>query len=185
MPALAAAEAAHGDTGEEVPARRGEPADRRHVRIIAATNKSLEEEVAAGRFRKDLFFRFSVFPIRVPPLRERSEDIPILADFFLRRFARKCGKEVGPLSADDVSALCAYDWPGTCGTGEFHRARRHPGGGGPRRDRGDAGGSAADPAEDGERLLPPGPPVPQCEGARGIRVRKAVHRDTLRRAEGS
>ena len=82
------------------------------VRIIAATNKSLEEEVAAGRFRKDLFFRLSVFPIRVPPLRKRPEDLPVLADFFLRRFARKCGKVIGPLSADDVSALRAYDWPG-------------------------------------------------------------------------
>ncbi len=82
------------------------------VRIMAATNKSLEEEVAAGRFRKDLFFRLSVYPLRVPPLRERSEDIPILADFFLRRFARKCGKELAPLSESDISALCAYDWPG-------------------------------------------------------------------------
>ena len=82
------------------------------VRIIAATNKSLEEEVAAGRFRKDLFFRLSVFPIRVPPLRERPEDLPVLADFFLRRFARKCGKEIGPLSEDDIFALRAYDWPG-------------------------------------------------------------------------
>src|SRR3970282_21791 len=67
---------------------------------------------AAGRFRKDLFFRLSVFPIRVPPLRERPEDIPVLADFFLRRFARKCGKEYGSLSPDDISALRAYDWPG-------------------------------------------------------------------------
>jgi two-component system response regulator HydG len=82
------------------------------VRIIAATNKSLEEEVAAGRFRKDLFFRLSVYPIRVPPLRERPEDIPVLADFFLRRFSRKCGKEIAPLTADDLSALRAYDWPG-------------------------------------------------------------------------
>jgi len=82
------------------------------VRIIAATNKSLEEEVAAGRFRKDLFFRLSVYPLRVPPLRERLEDIPVLADFFLRRFARKCGKEIGALSAGDVESLRAYDWPG-------------------------------------------------------------------------
>jgi DNA-binding NtrC family response regulator len=79
---------------------------------MASTNKDLEEEVAAGRFRKDLFFRLSVFPIRVPPLRERSEDLPILADFFLRRFARKCGKEIGPLSPEDISAFRAYDWPG-------------------------------------------------------------------------
>lgn len=82
------------------------------VRIIAATNKSLEDEVSAGRFRKDLFFRLSVYPIRVPPLRERPEDLPILAEFFLRRFARKCGKEIGPLSPEDVAALRGYDWPG-------------------------------------------------------------------------
>ncbi|MBI5904496.1 MAG: sigma-54-dependent Fis family transcriptional regulator [Deltaproteobacteria bacterium] len=82
------------------------------VRIIAATNKSLEEEVAAGRFRNDLFFRLSVYPLKVPPLRERAEDIPVLADFFLRRFARKCGKKIAQLSVADVDALRAYDWPG-------------------------------------------------------------------------
>jgi two-component system response regulator AtoC len=82
------------------------------VRIIAATNKSLEEEVSAGRFRKDLFFRLSVYPIRVPALRERSEDIPVLADLFLQRFARKCGKKIDRLAPADVAALRAYDWPG-------------------------------------------------------------------------
>lgn len=82
------------------------------VRIIAATNKSLEEEVAAGRFRKDLFFRLNVFPIRVPPLRERREDLPVLAEIFLHRFARKCGKPVDPLTPEGVSVLQSYDWPG-------------------------------------------------------------------------
>jgi DNA-binding NtrC family response regulator len=82
------------------------------VRIIAATNKSLEDEAEAGRFRRDLFFRLSVYPLKVPPLRERAEDIPVLADFFLRRFARKCGKKIAPFSAADVDALRAYDWPG-------------------------------------------------------------------------
>lgn len=82
------------------------------VRIIAATNKFLEEEVGAGRFRKDLFFRLNVFPIRVPPLRERREDIPVLAESFLHRFARKCGKRVAPLSAQAVAALQACEWPG-------------------------------------------------------------------------
>ncbi len=82
------------------------------VRIIAATNKSLEEEVSAARFRKDLFFRLSVYPIRVPPLRERPEDIPVLAEFFLQRFARKCGKKIDPPAPADIAALRAYDWPG-------------------------------------------------------------------------
>ena len=82
------------------------------VRIIAATNKSLEEEVAAGRFRKDLFFRLNVYPLRVPPLRERKEDIPVLGEIFLWRFARKCGKSVSALSPASIVALQACDWPG-------------------------------------------------------------------------
>jgi len=82
------------------------------VRIIAATNKSLEEEVAAGRFRKDLFFRLNVFPIRVPPLRERREDIPVLAEIFLHRFARKCGKSVDMPTPEGIALLQSYDWPG-------------------------------------------------------------------------
>ncbi len=82
------------------------------VRIIAATNKSLDDEVAAGRFRKDLFFRLNVFPLRVPPLRERKEDIPVIADQFLARFARKCGKRIAPLGAAGAAALKEYDWPG-------------------------------------------------------------------------
>ncbi|MBI5419318.1 MAG: sigma-54-dependent Fis family transcriptional regulator [Deltaproteobacteria bacterium] len=82
------------------------------VRIIAATNKSLEEEVAAGRFRKDLFFRLNVFPLRVPPLRERKEDIPVLAELFLRRFARKCGKRISRLSSRSALVLQSYEWPG-------------------------------------------------------------------------
>ncbi|HZW35387.1 MAG: sigma-54-dependent transcriptional regulator [Deltaproteobacteria bacterium] len=82
------------------------------VRIIAATNKSLEEEVAAGRFRKDLFFRLNVFPLRVPPLRERKEDIPVLAEIFLSRFARKCGKRIARITPGSVALLQAYEWPG-------------------------------------------------------------------------
>ncbi len=82
------------------------------VRIIAASNKALDDEVGAGRFRKDLFFRLNVFPLRVPPLRERREDIPVIAEQFLARFARKCGKRIAPLDAAAVAALCEYDWPG-------------------------------------------------------------------------
>jgi DNA-binding NtrC family response regulator len=82
------------------------------VRIIAATNKSLEEEVAAGRFRKDLFFRLNVFPLRVPPLRERKEDIPVLGELFLQRFARKCGKRISGIAPACIEALQACEWPG-------------------------------------------------------------------------
>ncbi len=82
------------------------------VRIIAATNKSLDDEVAAGRFRKDLFFRLNVFPLRVPSLRERKEDIPVIAGQFLARFARKCGKTIAPLGPAGIAALQQYDWPG-------------------------------------------------------------------------
>ena len=82
------------------------------VRIIAATNKDLEEEVGAGRFREDLYYRLSVFPIRVPPLRERKIDIPPLADLFLRRFAGRHGKDIQGISPRALGRLVSYDWPG-------------------------------------------------------------------------
>lgn len=82
------------------------------VRIIAATNRRLEDEVEAGRFRKDLFFRLNVFPIRVPPLRERKEDIPELASLFLRKYALKCGKKILGIAPDALRAMQDYDWPG-------------------------------------------------------------------------
>lgn len=82
------------------------------VRVIAATNRRLADEVAAGRFRSDLYYRLCVFPIAVPPLRERREDIPILARHFLRRLAREVGKPVGDLTADALDALMQYPFPG-------------------------------------------------------------------------
>lgn len=82
------------------------------VRIIAATNKTLEEEVAAGRFRKDLYFRLNVYPLRVPPLRERKEDIPILGEIFLLRYARKCGKRIRAISPGSIELLKSCEWPG-------------------------------------------------------------------------
>ncbi|MBK5260571.1 MAG: sigma-54-dependent Fis family transcriptional regulator [Thermoanaerobaculia bacterium] len=82
------------------------------VRVIAATNKNLESEIAAGGFRSDLFYRLNVIPIEVPPLRTRGNDIPLLADYFLRRFAAETGSRRKRLSAGASSKLRAYHWPG-------------------------------------------------------------------------
>jgi DNA-binding NtrC family response regulator len=82
------------------------------VRIICATNRGLAAEVKEGRFREDLFFRINVFPVTVPPLRARREDIEALADFFLQKFARELKKPSLRISAEARAALRAYDWPG-------------------------------------------------------------------------
>jgi two-component system nitrogen regulation response regulator NtrX len=82
------------------------------VRVIAATNKNLEEEIARGNFREDLFYRLNVIPFVVPPLRERVEDIPLLASYFLDEFAQQYGRKHKELSPAAVEALCAYNWPG-------------------------------------------------------------------------
>jgi two-component system response regulator PilR (NtrC family) len=82
------------------------------VRIIAATNKELEKEIAEGRFREDLFYRLSVIPIHLPPLRERREDIPLLARHFLDRFRKAMGKEIEGIDPEALRRLEAYDWPG-------------------------------------------------------------------------
>jgi transcriptional regulator with GAF, ATPase, and Fis domain len=83
-----------------------------NVRIVAATNRNLEQEVKRGRFREDLFYRLNVFPIRLPPLRERREDIPLLAAHFLQRYAEELGKHVGGFSQQTMELMVAYDWPG-------------------------------------------------------------------------
>src|SRR5438876_852915 len=82
------------------------------VRVIAAPHRDLAEAVRAGRFRADLFYRLNVFPIEVPPLRERRTDIPQLATFFVSRFARKFGKRVEAVSKETLDRLMAYPWPG-------------------------------------------------------------------------
>ena len=82
------------------------------VRIICATNRSLAGKVKEGRFREDLFFRINVFPVTVPPLRARREDIDALADFFLQKFARELKKPSLRISPEARQALRAYDWPG-------------------------------------------------------------------------
>ncbi len=82
------------------------------VRVIAATNRKLEKEVAEGRFRLDLYYRLNVFPIELPSLRERTEDIPALADHFIRYYNRKVGKKVTGLSDKVLQSIRAYHWPG-------------------------------------------------------------------------
>jgi len=82
------------------------------VRVIAATNRNLEEAVAARTFREDLFYRLNVFPITVPPLRERVEDIPVLVWSFVEEFARSFDKSVTAIAKDDMAALQRYAWPG-------------------------------------------------------------------------
>ena len=82
------------------------------VRLIAATNKDLRAMVREGTFREDLFYRLNVFPIRVPPLRERRDDIPALAQHFLARCNRELGKHIEGFSADALQVLRDYDWPG-------------------------------------------------------------------------
>jgi formate hydrogenlyase transcriptional activator len=82
------------------------------VRVIAATNRDLAAEVVARRFRADLFYRLAVFPVAVPPLRDRRSDVPALAAFFLRRFAAAHGRPVREINSQAVSALVSHDWPG-------------------------------------------------------------------------
>ena len=82
------------------------------VRIVATTNRNLEEEIAAGRFRKDLYYRLNVFPITVPPLRQRKEDIPLMVQAFVERYARKLGKQITSIPKETMKALQDYPWPG-------------------------------------------------------------------------
>jgi len=82
------------------------------VRVIAATNKDLEKEIAEGRFREDLYYRLSVIPIHLPPLRERREDIPLLARDFLGRFSKSMSKNIDGIEPEAMRRLEVYDWPG-------------------------------------------------------------------------
>jgi transcriptional regulator with GAF, ATPase, and Fis domain len=82
------------------------------VRIVAATNRNLEKEVKAGRFRSDLYYRLNVFPIHMPPLRERREDIASLANFFLSRYSNYTGRKVMGISLRVINELKNYSWPG-------------------------------------------------------------------------
>jgi formate hydrogenlyase transcriptional activator len=82
------------------------------VRIIAASNRNLEEEINSGRFREDLFYRLNVFPITIPPLRQRREDIPLLVNHFVAKFNKKMGKKIDSVSKETLSTLQEYHWPG-------------------------------------------------------------------------
>lgn len=82
------------------------------VRIIAATNKNLSEEVKKGNFRKDLYYRLNVLPLYIPPLRDRTEDIPLLTDYFMKRISKKLNKKIVALPEEYRQELLAYDWPG-------------------------------------------------------------------------
>ena len=116
------------------------------VRIIAATNKNLAQEVQQGRFREDLYYRLNVIEIRIPPLRERREDIPLLAEHFVQRISSELGKDISGISAAALKLLIAHDWAGnvrelenvieraivTCRNGmldeqDFSWLQRHPG----------------------------------------------------------
>ena len=85
---------------------------RADVRVIAATNRDLESAIESGKFRSDLFYRLNVFPIELPPLRKRSEDIPLLVTYFLNRYARKAGRHFTALDKKSLDLLEAYTWPG-------------------------------------------------------------------------
>ena len=82
------------------------------VRLITATNRDLQAAVTAGSFRQDLFYRLNVFPIAVPPLRDRAEDIPLLVEYFVGRYANATAKNIRHIGKDTLEALRAYRWPG-------------------------------------------------------------------------
>jgi DNA-binding NtrC family response regulator len=96
-------------TYERVGASESRRAD---VRVVATTNRDLQAEVAAGRFRQDLYFRLAVVPISVPPLRERAGDVPLLVQHFAMQAANRLGRHPCELAADALDLLCHYHWPG-------------------------------------------------------------------------
>lgn len=85
---------------------------RADVRVIAATNRDLESAIGSGAFRNDLYYRLNVFPIEIPPLRERGEDIPTLIEYFIRRYSRKAGKKIATIEKRTLDLLQSYAWPG-------------------------------------------------------------------------
>jgi formate hydrogenlyase transcriptional activator len=96
-------------TFERVGGNKLIPAD---VRVIAATNRDLAKAIAEGSFRRDLYYRLSVFPLQVPPLRERPADIPLLVEYLTQRYAVKMGKKITSVNRRTIDLLTSYDWPG-------------------------------------------------------------------------
>lgn len=94
---------------ERIGGRKTIPVD---VRLLAATNRDLAKMAAAGEFRKDLYYRLKVFPILLPPLRQRAEDIPLLVNYFVSKHARRMNKQIDTISRETMAALCAWSWPG-------------------------------------------------------------------------
>ena len=82
------------------------------VRIVAATNRDLKAMVAENKFRADLYYRLAVFPLNIPPLRERRDDIPVLTAYFVQKYSRRMGREIESVPAQAIEALIGYDWPG-------------------------------------------------------------------------
>jgi transcriptional regulator with GAF, ATPase, and Fis domain len=96
-------------TFERVGGTRPIPVD---VRVIAATNRDLDEAIAENAFRLDLYYRLSVFPIQLPPLRERAQDIPLLVEYLTQKYAAKAGKRISAIGRRTIDLLTAYEWPG-------------------------------------------------------------------------
>jgi transcriptional regulator with PAS, ATPase and Fis domain len=90
----------------------GNQSIRANARVIAATNRDLDAAIVEGKFRSDLFYRLNVFPIEIPPLRERKEDIPLLVEYFIDRFARKAGKSIRGMNKKTLNLFLSYPWPG-------------------------------------------------------------------------
>ena len=82
------------------------------VRIMATTNRNLEDEVRKGRFRQDLYYRLNVFPVTVPPLRQRKDDIPLMVQVFMERYSRRLGKQITSIKNETIRTLQDYPWPG-------------------------------------------------------------------------
>jgi DNA-binding NtrC family response regulator len=99
------------ENGEYIPVGATE-VKKTDVRIVAATNVNIQKAISEGRFREDLFYRLNVVNIRIPPLRERREDIPEILDFYLKKSAADNGKDVADISPEALGVLMAYDWPG-------------------------------------------------------------------------
>ena len=83
-----------------------------NVRVLAATNRDLQEGIKQGAFRSDLFYRLNVFPIYIPRLRERREDIPLLSNYFINKFSKRMGKRIKEISPIAIETLSGNDWPG-------------------------------------------------------------------------